>query len=199
MKDTQIRTKQNNRRIAPYPPAKPPSYTIRPLFPLPTLTTKNPSNIIDIRVLTNPTTEEKWGHTWVVEEQPAQQVGTGSHFRLIAEGRVSGIGRLGHVVTMKKHWITFKINNTKQISTLRIPTSWAKLSDLESHTHATRYDSLPDLPRPHQCFQASPSFKKQNENPYEFDRNEDSGSLEKKLYKISNTRPAALHASKETN
>ncbi|EPT05711.1 hypothetical protein FOMPIDRAFT_1013385 [Fomitopsis schrenkii] len=171
-----------------------------PRIPLPTLTITPSPNlyVVEIIVSSSPTAEERNGLTWIVEERPATRAGAGMYIQLRTREQQSGIGRIGHVIMMRKHWITFAINNARQVCTIRVPTAWASLSALERHTHATRYHLLPDTPRPLPALRNSPNLTGPADRHHKADATMDEAQMERHLYKIANARPIALHTSHHT-
>ena len=165
-------------------------------IPLPTPTTNdNETSYIKIKVQPTPTAEERNGLTWIVDEPPSRQIGTGTRVRMETETQSTGTVRIGHVTKLRRHWITFAINDTKQTCTLRVPTPWATLSDLESHTHTTTFHDLDAIPRPHPHFRENPAFKSEGESPYEFETVADEAQLTRRMFKIANARLKALRVS----
>ena len=169
-------------------------------IPLPRLSIENTAevqNIVTVRVLPQPTLEERNGLTWVVDKRPSTQLGKGQHILLETDDQQSGIGRLEQrVVALKRHWIVFAISGAPHASYLRVPTPWAALDALEGLSHSRHYFALPALPCPHPAFRRIPAFADEKVNPYEFDVwDEDIPELERRLSRISNYRPRALRVS----
>ena len=120
-----------------------------PIIPLPTLLLPNQDgNVVEIAVLAKPVIGEGRGLTWIVDERPGKQIGTGEQIRLRVGERRTGVGRMTTIIGMRKHWITWTISGGVNQCAIRVPTPWAALTGTEGAAHTRVYRSLPDIP-PH--------------------------------------------------
>ncbi|KAH9917470.1 uncharacterized protein B0H18DRAFT_1123561 [Fomitopsis serialis] len=175
----------NRARLHTGPGLKP----ARKPVPLPTLhaTTDDPlSEVTHVKVQPRPVWGGR-GYTWIVDQHPAQQLGTGTLISIENESGKSGTGRLSSASDLRRHWVTFIVAGASPPCNLRVPIPWATLGALESYTHTTHYTSLADLPLPHPSFFNNPAFAAENDNPYEFDLwDADTESLEERISLIRN-------------
>ncbi|KAH9935768.1 uncharacterized protein B0H18DRAFT_422877 [Fomitopsis serialis] len=163
---------------------------VPPTIPLPTFhATPSPSDspVHDVTVLPLPTMEERSGLTWVVDTRPRRQLESLCYIRLRVGTLSTGVGRLGQVVMLRRHWVTFAVSDAPAYCTLRVPIPWAKLNDLASVAHTSHFFDLPKLPRPHPSFRDIPHFENDEENPYEFEIWDDEiPDIESRLERIKN-------------
>ncbi|EPS92771.1 hypothetical protein FOMPIDRAFT_1056570 [Fomitopsis schrenkii] len=123
--------------------------------------------------------------TWVVRDRPERQLKTGQSVKLSTEEQISGIGKLGHVTALRRHWITLMITGAPHRTYLRAPTAWVALGDIEATTHSKHYLTLPSSPRPHPVFR-TPIIEESKTSPYEFDLEDDDVTrIESRIRKIT--------------
>ncbi|KAH9830958.1 uncharacterized protein C8Q71DRAFT_727151 [Rhodofomes roseus] len=137
-----------------------------------THTTYQPAYTVEIDVFVEPAPDpddEDRRETWIVDRQPHRQLARGHVVTLRTENHVIESGRLSKVVTLMRHWVTFKITGSKAGLQIRVPIPWAHLCDLDGYSHTVLYRTLPMTPAPHHTFLNKPAFQNTDSNPYEFD------------------------------
>ena len=171
---------QRTIRIDP-PPPKLPKQSLEP-------TTKTP-NTLSITVRPRPAFEGGKGLTWVVEERPEGQVGTGQLIKLRRGEEETGIGQANTIVDLRRHWVTWEIKGGQTSCRLRVPIPWARLNGIEGVAHTSHYKTLPNTPPPHPAFAENPMITNEEDSPYEFDVTEkQTETLTRRLREITTTR-----------
>lgn len=188
--------KANNKRVRKPKPWQ--QTTLKPDLPpppLPKLLLQNDDEeveVVNIAVQPRPAIGEGRGLTWVAEERPTTQIGTGQLITLSTEGRTTGIGRLATVTDLRQHWVTWTITGGRRQCSLRAPIPWAQLTEIESYAHTQHYKLLPKTPIPHHDYSHDPTLLLSEESPYDFDLDEETArGMTKRIARITGEKKLA--------
>lgn len=176
-----------------------PHKPIRPPSPLPTPRTsnlheapqRNEEDYVEVELTMH--AHQCEGQTaWAVVCRPDNQIYVGMKIKLTSANNTIGSGRVSAVSNLCRHWVAFRLLETKTTNTLHVPIPWAKLPDFESYTHTKHYFQLPTHPLAHIQFRYNPVFYDKTQNPYEFDLwSVDTDKLDKRMEEIGRGRRGA--------
>ena len=158
------RTKTPRKRI--YKRRTPPVLPPLPQLAKPPRDSQNILTITTIQVYDKPWYRGGAGTQWITAMKPSKPVGEGDIVRLEANlDRRTGVGRISHVTSLDKHWVTFRIAGAVPKSNIRVPLPWARLHARVAATHARNYLTLENIP-PHSAFRDDAQFRNPHINPY---------------------------------